>query len=145
MRANCIVNSLARGIRALRPASGMPYIPGAPSSLLPTRGVEALPPSIWLVLNPECQLGDADRQAPQSFLEANPHLALGHQLKESFRYIVAQGDLELLDAWMGEATQAGLRPFQSLAWGFRKDYQTILLGLTIPSMLTRMPASATSG
>jgi len=46
---------------------------------------------------------------------------------------------------MGEATQAGLRPFQSLAWGFRKDYQTILLGLTIPSMLTRMPASATSG
>jgi len=67
------VNSLARGIRALRPASG-------------------------LVLNPECQLGDADRQALQSFLEANPHLALGHQLKESFRYIVAQGDLELLDA-----------------------------------------------
>ena len=43
---------------------------------------------------------------------------------------MGQGDLEGLDAWMEEATESGLRPFQSLAWGFRKDYQTIELALT---------------
>ena len=84
----------------------------------------------WLVLKPLNQLSDADRQELLSFLEANPQLARGHQLKESFRQIVAQGDLEGLDGWREQAASSGLRPFQSLAWGFGKDYQAIQLALT---------------
>ena len=65
----------------------------------------------WLVLKPLNQLSDADRQELLSFLEANPQLARGHQLKESFRQIVAQGDLEGLDGWREQAASSGLRPF----------------------------------
>ena len=74
----------------------------------------------------------ADYHELQSFLEVNPQLARGHQLKENFRDIVAQGDLEGLDAWMEEAAESGLPQFQSLARGFRQDYQAIQLALTTP-------------
>ena len=52
-------------------------------------------------------MSDADYHELQSFLEVNPQLARGHQLKENFRYIMAQGDLEGLDAWMEEAAKSG--------------------------------------
>ena len=84
----------------------------------------------WLVLKPQNQLSDADRQELQSFLGANPQLARGHQLKESFQQILAQGDLEGLDGWREQAASSGLGPFQSLAWGMGKDYQAIQLALT---------------
>ena len=35
-----------------------------------------------------------------------------------------------LDAWIAEADASGLGPFQSLARGYRKDYQAIQLALT---------------
>ena len=84
----------------------------------------------WLVLKPQNQLSDADRQELQSFLGANPQLARGHQLKESFHQILAQGDLEGLDSWREQAASSGLGPFQALAWGMGKDYQAIQLALT---------------
>jgi len=84
----------------------------------------------WLVLKPQQRLSDVDHHELRSFLKSNPQLARGHQLKESFRSIVAQGDLEGLDAWMEEAAQAELRPFQSLARGFSQDYRAIQLALT---------------
>ena len=105
-------------------------IPGAPSTLLRYGGGGGTAALHWLVLKPLNQLSDADRQELLSFLEANPQLARGHQLKESFRQIVAQGDLEGLDGWREQAASSGLRPFQSLAWGFGKDYQAIQLALT---------------
>ncbi len=84
----------------------------------------------WMVLKPQQRLSDADYHELQSFLEVNPQLARGHQLKESFRQIVAQGDLEGLDGWREQAASSGLRPFQSLAWSFGKDYQAIQMALT---------------
>ncbi len=84
----------------------------------------------WLVLKPQNRLREGERLHLQSLLEANPRLARGHQLKESFRHTLSDGDLEGLDAWMLAASGSGLPPFESLAKGFRQDYQAIQLALT---------------
>jgi transposase len=65
-------------------------------------------------------------------LEANPALAQGHHLKESFQYWVSQRDVEGLDAWVEGAAQSGLQPFQALAKSFHQDYEAIKLALTTP-------------
>ena len=81
-------------------------------------------------VKPQQRLSDADYHELLSFLKVNPQLARGHQLKESFRQFVVQGDLEGLDGWREQAASSGLRPFQSLAGSFGKDYQAIQMALT---------------
>jgi transposase len=65
-------------------------------------------------------------------LEVNPELAKGHHLKESFQRFLVERDLEALDAWLQEATESGLKPFEALAKSFRQDYQAIKLALSTP-------------
>ncbi len=84
------------------------------------------------MLKPQHRLSDEEQLELQRFLGVNPQLARGHQLKESFRHIVAEGDLEGLDAWMLEAAESRLPSFESLTKGFRQDYQAIQLALTTP-------------
>ena len=86
----------------------------------------------WLVLKPSSQLGDDDIQRLERILEANPILAQGYHLKESFQQLVAQRDVEGLDFWMEQAARSGLRQFQALAKSFRRDYEAIKLALTTP-------------
>lgn len=86
----------------------------------------------WLVLRPSSQLGSAEQQELERILEANPLLAQGHHLKENFQHLMAQRDVEELDAWMEEAAKSGLQPFQALAKSFRQDYEAIKLALTTP-------------
>jgi transposase len=86
----------------------------------------------WLVLRPSSQLSGADQQELERILEANPVLAQGHHLKESFQHIVAQRDVEGLDTWIEEAAESGLQPFQSLVKSFRQDYEAIKLALIVP-------------
>jgi transposase len=84
------------------------------------------------VLRPFNRLNVTDRQELESVLEANPVLARGHHLKESFQHIVSQRDVEGLDAWIEEAAKSKVPPFQSLARSFRQDYEAIKLALTTP-------------
>ena len=83
----------------------------------------------WLVLRPSQGLNSSEKVELDHLLQANPPLALGHQLKEWFHRIVKQGDLE---AWGHEANRSGLKQFQSLARSFRQDYEAIKLALTSP-------------
>ena len=86
----------------------------------------------WMVLKPSYQLIDVDQQDLERILEANPLLAEGHRLKENFQQLVARRDVERLDAWLEDAAQSAIPPFQSLAKSFRQDYKAIRLALITP-------------
>ena len=96
------------------------------------RPVKSRPPLKWLVLRPRRGLNSSEKVALDHLLQANPPLALGHQLKEWFHEIVKQGDLEALEAWGQEASRSGLKQFKSIARSFRQDYEAIKMALTSP-------------
>ena len=98
----------------------------------PSRPVRSSPPPKWLALRPHRGLNTSERKKLAPFLQANPLLAQGHQLKEWFHEIVSQGDVEGLDSWSHEAARSGLKQFQSIARSFRQDYEAIKLALTTP-------------
>ena len=96
------------------------------------RPVKSRPPLKWLVLRPRRGLNSSEKVTLDHLLQANPPLALGHQLKEWFHEIVNRGDLEALEAWGQEASRSGLKQFKSIARSFRQDYEAIKLALTSP-------------
>ena len=90
------------------------------------------PPLKWLALRPRGRLNSSEQKDLNRFLQANPPLALGHQLKEWFHDILSKGDLEALDGWSYEAAGSGLKQFRSIARSFHQDYEAIKLALTSP-------------
>ena len=96
------------------------------------RPAKSRPPVKWLVLRPRRGLNSSEKVELDHLLQANPPLALGHQLKEWFHEIVKQGDLEALDVWSLEASRSGLKQFKSIARSFRQDYEAIKLALISP-------------
>lgn len=86
----------------------------------------------WLVLQPSRRLTDRDQPELARILEANPILAQGYHLKESFQHLVARRDVKGLDSWIETAGQSPLPSFQSLARSFRQDYAAVRLALTTP-------------
>jgi transposase len=98
----------------------------APRTNRPTTGFH------WWVLRPNQHLGESSKQELADFLEANPALAKGYYLKESFQRILAEHDGGALDAWLRAATESELKPFEALAKSFRQDYAAIKLALTMP-------------
>ena len=90
------------------------------------------PPLKWLVLRPRGRLKSSEQNDLDRFLQANPPLALGHQLKEWFHEVLSKGDLETLDAWVHEASRSEMKQFKSVARSFQQDYEAIKLALTSP-------------
>jgi transposase len=100
--------------------------PSAPHTNRPTTGFH------WWVLRPNQHLRESSKQGLADFLEANPALAKGYYLKESFQRILAEHDVEAFDTWLQEAVESGVKPFEALAKSFRQDYEAIKLALTMP-------------
>ena len=86
----------------------------------------------WWLLRPNDRLDPEDKQKLELILEANPKLASAYHLKEEFRRIVAQHDVEALDEWISKAALSELKPFQSLAKGMAHDLEAIRNGITLP-------------
>ena len=100
--------------------------PSAPHTNRPTTGFH------WWVLRPNQHLRESSKQELADFLEANPALAKGYYLKESFQRTLAEHDVEAFDTWLQEAVESGVKPFEALAKSFRQDYEAIKLALTMP-------------
>jgi transposase/predicted transcriptional regulator len=94
----------------------------------PTHG----PSRNWMLRRPGQKLSCVEKEDLEHFLEANPVLAQGYRLKEWFHRVVRQRDLAALDDWLQEALESGIKPFQRVARGFRKDYAAIQAALTTP-------------
>jgi transposase len=85
-----------------------------------------------LLLRPAGRLTEADRQAVEDYLHANPVLAQGYQLKTRFHALLAEWDPAALEPWLQEAETSGLPSFQTVARSFRQDYAAITAALTTP-------------
>ena len=86
----------------------------------------------WLVLRPINKLSTSEKDDLDRLLQANRDLALGYHLKEGYRRLVAEQDIEALNTWVQAAVESGLKPFQSVARGFANDLDAIKLALTLP-------------
>lgn len=85
-----------------------------------------------VVLQPASQLTELERKELERFLEANPLLAHGYQLKERFQTLLTQRDVTALDQWIVDAETSALPPFQAVAQGFRHDSELIKAALCRP-------------
>jgi transposase len=85
-----------------------------------------------LILQPTGRLTEAEQEALQGFLRANPRLAQGYELKSQFQTLVADRDLGALEPWLQQAEGSDLPSFQTLAQSFRQDYDAITAALTTP-------------
>jgi transposase len=86
----------------------------------------------WLLLKPTERLRDADRQGLEDYLDANPVLACGYQLKTRFHALLAAHDPAALEQWRREAESSDLPSFRALASSFHQDYEAIVAALTTP-------------
>jgi len=86
----------------------------------------------WLCLRPPDTLRDDEEDALARLLAAHADLATGHRLLQRFRRLVAQRDPTALDAWLADARDSGLAPFQALANGLVGDRAAVEAALTTP-------------
>lgn len=85
----------------------------------------------WLAIRPYARLNATDKQVLGSFLAVNPDLAKSHSLKERFGHIMSTKDVSALNDWLTDATESGLKPFESVARGMQKDIDAIRMALTL--------------
>lgn len=85
-----------------------------------------------LILQPARRLTDPERKVLERLLHAHPRLAQGYQLKERFRALLAQRDVEAFNQWLNDAEVSGVPSFHAVAHGFRQDIEAINAALTTP-------------
>jgi transposase len=84
----------------------------------------------WLCLRPPSQLKDYERAALAAALAADEQLATGYRLRERFRVLVAERDVEALTAWLDDAQSSQLPSFVGLASGLSADRPAVEAALT---------------
>jgi transposase len=85
-----------------------------------------------LILRPVGRLTEAERDALEGFLRANPRLAEGYQLNTRFQTLLAERDVGALETWLQQAESSDLPSFHTVARSFRQDYAAITAALTTP-------------
>jgi len=86
----------------------------------------------WLCLRPPHQLEPYELDALRDILEGDERLALGYDLLQRFRRLIARRSVGGLDEWLADAEASTLRPFVSLAHGIQADRAAVVNGLTLP-------------
>ena len=86
----------------------------------------------WLCLRPPAQLEPYELAALQDILASDERLALGHELLQRFRRVIARRSVRDLDQWLEDAEASDLRPFVSLSHGIQADRAAVVNGLTLP-------------
>jgi transposase len=86
----------------------------------------------WLCLRPPQQLQPHECDALQDILNDDERLAVGYELLQRFRRLIARRSVRDLIQWLAEAEESGLRPFASLAHGIQADYSAVVNGLKLP-------------
>jgi hypothetical protein len=97
-------------------------------------GPQARTPSrlAGLLLQPAGQLREADRNALEDDLHANPALARGYPLKTRVHPRVAEHEPAAREPWLQEAETPGLPPFRTGARSLRRDDAASVAARTTP-------------
>jgi transposase len=86
----------------------------------------------WLVLRPPETLKPDEKVVLDQFLVKNPEIALGYDLVQRFREVVADRDLEALETWLCDAKHSKLATFVGLANGIEADRAAVNAALELP-------------
>jgi len=86
----------------------------------------------WICLRPPQQLNPTEKTLLDKLLAQDTDLALGHQLLQQFRKVVAERDVGALDNWLGQAKSSNLPTFVALANGITGDRAAVDAALTLP-------------
>jgi transposase len=81
----------------------------------------------WLCLRPPDQLEPYELNALQDILEGDERLAIGYELLQRFRRLIARRSVRDLDQWLEDAESSELCPFVSLSHGIQADRAAVVL------------------
>jgi transposase len=84
------------------------------------------------MLSSASHLTEAERGVLEDFLQVNPLLDRGYELKTRFHTLLAKRDLPALEPWLQAAAASELPSFQAVARSFRQDIDAIQAALTMP-------------
>jgi transposase len=122
-------SSMCRALKPLRQGDGRrttltPTTPRPPRALSPRQGM-------WLLMRPEEELIEAERQGRQALTEASPALATAAELVQTFGQIVRERSAAALDAWLEAATTSGVGELKRFAASLRRDYAAVCAALSL--------------
>lgn len=86
----------------------------------------------WLCLRPLERLKPEERSLLDTLLAQDDDLALGHQLLQEFRRVIAERSIAGLDNWLQSAKSSNLPTFVALANGINADRAAVDAALTMP-------------
>ncbi|TAK36770.1 MAG: ISL3 family transposase [Chloroflexota bacterium] len=86
----------------------------------------------WLCLRPPEQLESDEQALLKQLLSQDGELAMGYELLQGFRRVIAKRDTAALEEWMITARASDLPTFVSLANGIEADRMAVNAALTLP-------------
>jgi transposase len=75
---------------------------------------------------------EAEQPALQRLLELCPEARLAFSLTERFTTLLREGQVDVLEAWLEDASASGLPEFHSFATGLRRDQPAIVAAVSLP-------------
>ena len=73
----------------------------------------------WLLVRPIEELSQQEQQALERMLQSNVQVSTAHNLAQCFRQMVTQRQSEMLDPWLTDATQSGIKALRNFAKSLR--------------------------
>jgi transposase len=85
----------------------------------------------WLLVKPEADLTDAEKQALKRVKQADETVAQAHQFVHTFQQMVRHKQPEKLESWLADVTASGIDGLVSFANGLRQDLEAVRNALSL--------------
>jgi transposase len=123
-------SSVRRAIKHVRPGDGRRSAPAAS----PAPSARALSPrqAMWLLVRPEDQLSEHDKQARLALCTAQPTIATATELVNEFGRLLRSRDVAAFDGWLQDAKASGVSELRHLALSLERDYDAVKAALELP-------------
>ncbi len=87
---------------------------------------------MWLLVRPDDQLSDQDKEARQALCTAQPAIATATELANDFGSLLRSRDGAALDGWLQDAKASGVSELRHLALSLERDYGAVKAALELP-------------
>lgn len=86
----------------------------------------------WLISKQEKDLTAEEKHDLERLLESSQEIKHLYQIMQSFLHMLRERQPELLNGWMKEARESGIKELGSFVAGIERDYDAVRAGLTFP-------------
>jgi transposase len=123
-------SSVRRALKHLRPGDGRRTAPAASTE----PSARALSPrqAMWLLVRPDDQLNQRDKQARLALCTAQPSIATATELANEFGRLLRSRDGAAFDGWLQDAKASGVGELRQLALSLERDYDAVKAALELP-------------